>query len=173
MLADLPADLPADRPADLPADRPVGLPPDRPVGPVAGARADRPVLRRPALALVAAALVAAGLAVSTRGTGAVADLTGDALYAALVWVVLALLAPGRGVVLPTVGAVVLCTCVELAQLTGLPAAVTAVWWPVRYVLGTTFAPADLAAYVVGAVAAGAVALGVTGRRNRGRSPGRP
>ena len=104
-----------------------------------------------------------GLAVSTAGRGPVADLAGDALYAALVWVVLALLAPRRGLPALTSSAVAICTVIELAQLTGVPAAATAAWWPARFVLGTTFAWPDLAAYAVGAVAAGCAAGAVRRR----------
>jgi hypothetical protein len=102
-------------------------------------------------------LVTAGLTVSRVGSGPLADPLGDALYAALVWVALAFVAVRRSAPAVTVAAVAVCVAVELAQLTGVPAALTAAWAPARYLLGTTFAAPDLVAYAVGAVAAGAVA----------------
>jgi hypothetical protein len=97
-------------------------------------------------ALVAVGLVAVGLVVS-RLDGPLADLAGDAVYAAFVYALVVVAAPRTR--FAAVIAFVLCALVELAQLTGLPArAVDAV--PVlRYALGTTFAPADLLAYAVG------------------------
>ncbi|GAA2726753.1 DUF2809 domain-containing protein [Cellulomonas aerilata] len=106
-----------------------------------------------------AVLVAVGLAVSTAGSGPLADALGDALYAALVWVLLALVLPRWGAPAVTLTAITVCWGIELAQLTGLPAAATAAWAPARYVLGTTFTPSDLVAYAVGAVAAGVAARG--------------
>lgn len=99
------------------------------------------------------ATILTGLAVSTRGTGLLADFLGDALYTVMV-------ALGLTVVLPRVRLAVVaalglawCWAVELAQLTGLPAAAVAAWPPLRFALGTTFQAVDLLAYVVGAAAA--------------------
>jgi hypothetical protein len=110
--------------------------------------------------------------VSTAGSGPAADLLGDALYAVLVWVLAALLAPRAGAGRVTAVAIAVCVVVETAQLTGGPAAASAAWAPLRYVLGTTFAAADLAAYAVGAVAAGLVAaVARRGSGDRGPSVG--
>jgi Protein of unknown function (DUF2809) len=113
--------------------------------------------RRKPLAVAGVLLVTAGLTVSGVGSGPFADALGDALYAALVWVVLAFVAVRRSAPVVTVAAVAVCVAVELAQLTGVPAALAAAWAPSRYLLGTTFAAPDLLAYAVGAVAAGTVA----------------
>ena len=101
----------------------------------------------------AALTMASGLAVTWLGEGPVADLSGDALYAALVYLVLASIAPRarRRVVL--VSAIGLCTGLELFQLTGLPATLVDLWSPARFVLGTTFDEVDLLAYAAGAALA--------------------
>ncbi len=116
-----------------------------------------PVTRRRVGACCATlVVVAAGLVVTRTGTGTTADLAGDALYAALVYLLLVAVAPrwsGRTV---AIVAVAVCWVVELAQLTGLPADLVGWWAPARYVLGTTFGARDLAAYAVGVAVALAV-----------------
>lgn len=103
-------------------------------------------------------VVVAGLA-TTRLAGPWADAVGDALYAALVVLLVRWARPDR----PswwhgTVGLAV-CWAVELAQLTDLPAAAVRAVPVLRYLLGTTFGATDLVAYAVGAsVCAAAVAL---------------
>lgn len=111
-------------------------------------------LRAPRLRILAALLatILTGLAVSTRGTGPLADALGDTLYAVMVILGLALVLPRPRLVVAALG-LAWCWAVELAQLTGLPAAAVAAWPPLRFVLGTTFQAVDLVAYVVGAVAA--------------------
>ena len=47
----------------------------------------------------------------------------------------------------------LCAVVELAQLTGIPAAIVDAVPAARYALGTTFVAVDLVAYAVGAALA--------------------
>lgn len=119
--------------------------------------------RRRRLATGAVVVIVAGLAVVGLGQGTVADLVGDALYAALVYLMIAFLTPEalrwRGVVV----AVLFCATIEVLQLTGLPAALVEVWAPARYLLGTTFNAADLLAYGVGAVAAGGIDTALGGR----------
>lgn len=107
--------------------------------------------RRPwaATAVAGAAVVAAGLATARLGTGPVADALGDALYAVLVLLLVALARPGLSRVAQAAVALAVCWAVELAQLTGGPAAAVEAWPPARYLLGTTFAPADLLWYAVG------------------------
>ncbi|NUU17172.1 DUF2809 domain-containing protein [Cellulomonas humilata] len=103
-------------------------------------------------ALAAVGLVVVGLAIS-RSDGLLADKAGDVLYAALVYALLVVVAPRAR---PwTVAAVAFgwCALVELAQLTGIPAAVVDAVPAARYVLGTTFAALDLVAYAVGAALA--------------------
>lgn len=116
--------------------------------------------RRRTTALAAVVLVVTGLLVHAAGrgvdgaTGLVADAVGDALFAVLVTVLLAWCAPAARS-WPLAGvALAACAGIEVAQLTGVPAALAERWWPVRYVLGTTFHAPDLPAYAVGAAAAG-------------------
>lgn len=141
----------------------------------AGRHAGR-VSRRPALAVAALVTVAAGLAVRSAasavdaGSGvasAVAEPVGDALYAVLVYAIVGVVAVrARPWVLAAV-AWALSSAVEVAQLTGVPAAVVAVWEPARWVLGTTFDAPDLPAYAVGAALAALVDAGVARRRAAG------
>lgn len=127
--------------------------------------------RRPwrSTALAGALVVAAGLTTATVGTGAAADALGDALYAALLVLVVRFLLPARPVVVHAAVALVVCTAVELAQLTPAPAAAVRAVPPLRYVLGTTFVATDLLAYGLGALLAGAaiaVSSRAVGRRPR-------
>ncbi len=115
--------------------------------------------RRARLVAAAVVVVAVGLAVATRVVGlpgALADPAGDAMYAALVYLVLACCAPRARWWLVAALAFGACAAVEVAQLTGVPALLVAQWSPLRYVLGTTFAAPDLVAYAVGAAGAGVV-----------------
>jgi hypothetical protein len=105
--------------------------------------------------LVAVGLVGVGVAVS-RVDHPLADPVGDALYAALVFTLLVVVAPrARSATLALV-TIAVCTAIELAQLTGIPAAIVDAVPAARYVLGTTFVAADLLAYAVGAGLAWAV-----------------
>ncbi|MEP7763502.1 DUF2809 domain-containing protein [Sanguibacter sp. 25GB23B1] len=125
--------------------------------------------RRPALALAVIVTTVLGLGVRAVGGGVVAEVGGDALYAVLVYVLVALVAPRARPATLVAVAWSLCAAVELAQLAGLSAAVVAVWEPARWVLGTTFHTLDLVVYAVGACAAGAldVAVGTVVRRRAG------
>lgn len=111
---------------------------------------------RVALALVAVAVVAGGLVVTRVGDGEVTGAAGDALYAALVYVLVALVSPGSRARFVAVVALGLCLGVELAQLTGAPADAVSSWEPLRYVLGTTFQWTDLVAYAGGVLTAALV-----------------
>ena len=108
--------------------------------------------RRVRLAVAAVVVVVVGLVVS-QSDGLVADLLGGALYAALVYVLIAVVLPRAR--RPVVAAVALAVCVvvELAQLTAGPAALADAFPPAALVLGTTFNPWDLLAYAVGVAAA--------------------
>ena len=88
--------------------------------------------------------------------GAVAAFVGDALYAALIVVVIAFLAPRAYAVAVAVAAFAVCAAVELFQLTGVPAALADSVPAVALVLGTTFQWTDLVAYAIGAMLTGAV-----------------
>ncbi|WP_200938427.1 DUF2809 domain-containing protein [Cellulomonas sp. Root137] len=121
--------------------------------PLAVTDPSREVLRQRMLAALAAAgLVALGLLVS-RLDGPLADKVGDVLYAALVYALLVVVAPRARRWAVAAVAFGVCALVELAQLTGIPAAAVAAVPAARYVLGTTFVALDLVAYAVGAALA--------------------
>lgn len=121
--------------------------------------------------MVAAVVVAAGLVVATSASGPLADPAGDALYAALVYVLVLLVAPRVVPWRACAVATAVCVAVELAQLTGAPAALVEAAPVSRFVVGTTFVPVDLLAYAVGAALATAVdatALRMVRRSREGR-----
>jgi hypothetical protein len=107
--------------------------------------------RRAALAAASAATVALGLAVHFRGEGAAADPAADALYAILIYLLVAFIRPRAHSVL--IGAVALsfCVAIELFQLTGIPLALNEITPLARLVFGTTFVAADLLSYAAGVV----------------------
>lgn len=155
-------------PADSP-EQPAG--PERPEPPERPDRPTSPATPSRGAVLVAAVLVvAAGLATSRLVPGASGDALGDALYAALVLLLVTLVAPRRGLVGRAVVAVALCWAVELAQATGGPGAAVHAWPPLRYLLGTTFAWPDLVAYAIGVLFAGAVMQVVSVRSSGRRRP---
>lgn len=104
-------------------------------------------------AVAAAAVAAAGLTTARYGSGAVADALGDALYAALVTLLVGLAVPRWSTPARAGLAVALCWAVEMTQLTGAPAAAADAWPPLRYLLGTTFVATDLLWYAVGVLLA--------------------
>ncbi|CAN5356192.1 hypothetical protein BH11ACT1_BH11ACT1_02110 [soil metagenome] len=139
--------------------------------------ADQPRRRRRSrLALAAVAVIAAGLAVravgSATGLDVIAKPAGDALYAVLVVVLVALVRPTTRTWVVAAVAWAVCAAIELAQLTGLPARLTEAWWPARLVVGTTFHAPDLVWYALGvALAAGADAW--IGRHSPSQISGAP
>ncbi|WP_421735800.1 DUF2809 domain-containing protein [Cellulomonas sp.] len=114
-------------------------------------REERP-RQRTLAALAAVGLVVVGLAIS-RLDGPLADKAGDALYAAFVYALLVVVAPHARRWTVAAVAFGVCALVELAQLTGIPAAVVDAVPAARYALGTTFVALDLVAYAVGAALA--------------------
>lgn len=111
-----------------------------------------------ALVAAAAGVVVVGLVVR-QVPGALGDLVGGVLYAVLVTLLAAIVAPRARPTMLGVVALAVCVAVELAQLTDGPAAAADAVPALRYVLGTTFAAPDLAAYAVGvAMAAGGLAV---------------
>ncbi|MFC5931302.1 DUF2809 domain-containing protein [Cryobacterium melibiosiphilum] len=118
-------------------------------------RTTPPLNFRLTLALTGLAVIATGLAVNAVVTGVTGDLLGGALYAVLVCLAVAFMAPRRHPIM--IGAVgfMLCALVELFQLTGIPSAIADVFAQAALVLGTTFVPLDFAAYLVGAGCAAA------------------
>ncbi|GMA32853.1 DUF2809 domain-containing protein [Litorihabitans aurantiacus] len=109
---------------------------------------------RVGLALIAVLLVGLGLLGRFALPGAAGDVAGGLLYAALVYVLVAIVAPDASVGRLAVVALAVVLGIELLQLTGLPAAIGEAFAPARLVLGTTFTASDL---VVGAVGVGLMA----------------
>ncbi|MCX4675111.1 DUF2809 domain-containing protein [Streptomyces sp. NBC_01433] len=129
--------------------------------------------RTRALAAGAALLtVAAGLGIRSVAVGDVAKYAGDALYTVLICVLVVIVAP-RARPLPVAGvALAFSWAVEFAQLTGVPAELSARSGVARLVLGSTFNAPDLFWYAVGAGAACGVHAWATRRGTSGRAVGR-
>ncbi|KJL27651.1 DUF2809 domain-containing protein [Microbacterium oxydans] len=106
--------------------------------------------RRRIRLLVAVVLtITVGLSTHFLGNGPLAALAGDALYAVMVYLVIAFVFPRARPLVVALGALGICTLIELFQLTGLPALWAETLWPIRLVLGAGFDPLDLVAYAVG------------------------
>ncbi|MDF5752088.1 DUF2809 domain-containing protein [Spongiactinospora sp. TRM90649] len=114
---------------------------------------NRTALRTRVVAVVAAAVtVAAGLGVRAAFGGDFAKYAGDALYTLLLYTLVVAAAPR---VRPAAAAAVaagVSWVIEFAQLTGVPAELSARSTPARLVLGATFNPPDLFWYAAGAAA---------------------
>ncbi|MFJ2544542.1 DUF2809 domain-containing protein [Microbacterium sp. NPDC087589] len=123
--------------------------------------------RRRRLLVSAVLVIAVGLVTHFVGSGPVADFAGDALYAVMTYLVIAIAIPRTALWIVGLSALVLCTLIECFQLTGLPALWAETFWPVRLVLGVGFDARDLVAYAVGAGAATIVDM-VVSRRRRAR-----
>ncbi|GIJ49940.1 membrane protein [Virgisporangium aliadipatigenens] len=100
--------------------------------------------------LTASAILGAGLGVRAFTGGAFAKYAGIALYAALVYALVAWLFPRLAPQWTAVAATGFCWLVELAQLTPWPAELSERSVIARLVLGSTFNPPDLFWYFVGA-----------------------
>jgi hypothetical protein len=111
----------------------------------------RPWRVRPLLLAAAATIVAAGLAVRAAADGALAQHSGTALYASMVWTGVLFVRPRLAPLAAGAVAIGCCWLVEAAQLTGVPAALSARSTLARLALGAQFDPADLAWYPVGVV----------------------
>ncbi|WP_210509162.1 DUF2809 domain-containing protein [Naasia sp. SYSU D00057] len=113
------------------------------------AAAVRPARARVRIVAAAVLVIAAGLLVHSTVPGLPGDVTADALYALLAYLVAAFLLPrGPALVLAAL-ALALCCLIEVWQLTGTPAALVDVFPPARLLVGTTFSALDLAAYAAG------------------------
>ncbi|MET8897508.1 DUF2809 domain-containing protein [Streptomyces albogriseolus] len=140
----------------------------RPARPAGGSGPPAPdTTGRTRLAAAAAALVTvgAGLGLRAVATGDVAKYGGDALYTLLVLTLVVLLAPRSAPARAAGIALAVSWAVELLQLTGLPAELSARSSAARLVLGSTFNAPDLFWYAVGACAGGLV-LRVLSRRRQ-------
>src|SRR5690349_16221273 len=103
------------------------------------------------MVLLAAAFLAVALAIRATATGVLQNASGTALYASMVYVAIVFLAPRIRPVPAGVIAVAFCWAVEVSQLSGVPAYLSARSIVARLVLGVAFDPADLAWYPVGVV----------------------
>ncbi|MEL5990164.1 DUF2809 domain-containing protein [Microbacterium phosphatis] len=113
--------------------------------------------RRVAAVIIGAVVVAAGLAVSEfTPAGMVADAAGDALYAALVYLIAVFVAPRAAPWKTALAALAWCVAVEFFQLTGLPEVWGAAFRPLMFVFGNVFAASDLAFYGLGIALACAI-----------------
>ncbi len=108
----------------------------------------------PRLLAAAAAVVTvgAGLGLRAVATGDVAKYGGDALYTLLILTLVVLVAPRMAPARAAGTALAVSWAVELLQLTGLPADLSARSTAARLVLGSTFNAPDLFWYAVGATA---------------------
>lgn len=127
--------------------------------------------RRLALAVAAVLIVPAGLLVARGIGGRAAAFAGDALYAGLIYVIVAAVAVRARPAVVAAAATATCAAVELFQLTGIPAMLAQSVPAVSLVLGTTFQWSDLLAYLFGAVTAALVDAVI--RRAAGSSRGAP
>ena len=103
-------------------------------------------------ALAVGAFLAAGLGIrwlAGSGTGAFAQYSGTALYASMIYAGVFLLVPTVRIWAAGAAAIAFCWIVELFQLTGVPAELSAHSLLARLVLGVKFDPVDLVWYVVG------------------------
>jgi hypothetical protein len=85
------------------------------------------------------------------GSGALAQYSGTALYAATVYAGVFILAPRARPWVAGAVAIAFCWAVEFFQLTGVPATLSARSVLARLALGEKFDPTDLAWYVIGVV----------------------
>lgn len=107
-----------------------------------------------AWALLAAVLVlVAGVAVWSFTRGPFAEYAGGVLYAMLVYALVLVVAPRLSWLPAASIALLLCCVVEFAQLTALPAELSARSTLARLVLGTTFSAFDLIWYAAGVLVA--------------------
>ncbi|WP_334151934.1 ribosomal maturation YjgA family protein [Microbacterium sp.] len=124
--------------------------------------------RRSWLLVTVALTVVVGLTTHVLGSGPLADLAGDMLYAVMVYAALAFVFPRASVLVVSLSALGICALIELFQLTGLPAVWGETFWPIRLVLGAGFDAVDLIAYAAGAGLAAASDLALTRRARASR-----
>ncbi len=120
--------------------------------------------------------VGLGLLVHRRVGGTIGDIAGDALYAVLLYLLVALIAPRTRRPVAGVIAFAVCSGVELLQLTALPRAWAAVFPPTELVLGSGFDPRDIIVYAAAVAAASVIDSAVTrvfAGTSSGNATGRP
>ena len=110
------------------------------------------------MAIAAAVFLGAGLAMRTATDGVVQNASGTVLYASMVYVAIVFLAPRVNPWLAGGIAVGFCWLVEISQLTGVPAYLSARSLIARLALGVEFDAQDLLWYPVGVLPLVAVHL---------------
>ncbi|WP_223690060.1 ribosomal maturation YjgA family protein [Leifsonia poae] len=100
-------------------------------------------------AAVGALILAVGLLVHRFVGGDLGGFLGDALYAALIYVLVAFIAPRVRIVVPVAVALAFCWSIEVFQLTPVPAELSQTIPGASLVLGSTFQWFDLVAYAIG------------------------
>lgn len=101
------------------------------------------------MGISAVALIPIGLFLRFQPWGLISDLSGGILYASLIYVLVALVAPTCPRITVGLWSLGWCLGVELLQLTTFPSAAAQLFPPARLVFGTGFAPTDLVAYFFG------------------------
>jgi hypothetical protein len=128
----------------------------------------RPSVFRLLMLVVAALFLAVALAIRALTDGRLEQYSGTALYASMVYAGVLFLWPRMSPLPAAAIAIGFCWAVECAQLTGIPASLSARSLLARLVLGVQFDPADLLWYPVGVVPLVAVH-----QLLRARATGRP
>ena len=93
--------------------------------------------------------VAFGIRALTGADSALSQFSGTALYAAMIYADVHVLAPATRPVVAAAVALAFCWVVEVSQLTGVPAALSERSLLARLALGVAFDPIDLPWYAVG------------------------
>lgn len=122
-------------------------------------------VRRTALG-AAVGFLGIALVIRAFDEGAVAQHSGTLLYGSMVYAGVLFVVPRLGPVWVGTVATVFCWLVEAAQLTGVPAELSARSLLARLVLGVRFDPVDLAWYPVGVLPLVVVHLVVDARARR-------
>ena len=98
-------------------------------------------------------IIGIGLGARFLGAGLLADLAGGILYAVLVYTLAVFVRPAGSRISNAGLALGFCVAIELLQISSLPATLGAAFPPIRLVLGSTFVPLDLLAYLLGVLVA--------------------
>ncbi len=121
------------------------------LGPMAFPRT--PNSRRLALLFAGTDVAVLGLVLHFFVPGDVSSLIADALFTVLLYLLFALVLPAAGRIWVALAAFGVSAFIEIAQLTGVPAALAESFPAARLVFGTDFSALDLVAYAVGAAVA--------------------
>jgi hypothetical protein len=119
------------------------------------------VSARIAPVVAASVVLVLGLGVRMVTHGPFAKYAGIALYAAFIYALVVVVRPRTRPVVAALISLAVCWAIEFAQLTPLPASLSARGVLLRLVFGTTFNLPDLAWYTVGVALAAAAHLTVT------------